>query len=59
MLALAETMHDGLIQMLIAQTDQGFLGVINVKVSDVIDLELGGQGQCGLLEAGPHVEEHI
>ncbi|WWC58375.1 uncharacterized protein I303_100915 [Kwoniella dejecticola CBS 10117] len=23
--------------------DQGFLGVINVKVSDVIDLELGGQ----------------
>jgi hypothetical protein len=25
--------------------DQGFLGVINVKVSDVLDLELGGQGQ--------------
>lgn len=27
------------------QTDQGFLGVINVKVTDVIDLELGGQGE--------------
>jgi hypothetical protein len=26
------------------KTDQGFLGVINVKVTDVIDLELGGQG---------------
>jgi len=25
------------------KTDQGFLGVINVKVSDVLDLELGGQ----------------
>jgi hypothetical protein len=25
--------------------DQGFLGVINIKVSDVIDLELGGQGE--------------
>lgn len=25
--------------------DQGFLGVINLKVSDVIDLELGGQGK--------------
>lgn len=24
--------------------DQGFLGVINLKISDVIDLELGGQG---------------
>ena len=24
--------------------DQGFLGVINVKVSDVLDLELGGTG---------------
>ncbi len=24
--------------------DQGFLGVVNVKVSDVIDLELGGHG---------------
>jgi hypothetical protein len=30
---------------LTSQTDQGFLGVINVKVTDVIDLELGGQGQ--------------
>lgn len=27
------------------QSDQGFLGVINVKVTDVIDLELGGQGE--------------
>ena len=27
------------------QSDQGFLGVINVKVSDVIDLEMGGQGE--------------
>lgn len=26
--------------------DQGFLGVINIKVSDVLDLELGGQGEC-------------
>ncbi|NXD32198.1 PUB1 ligase, partial [Spelaeornis formosus] len=25
------------------KSDQGFLGVINVKVSDVLDLELGGQ----------------
>jgi hypothetical protein len=25
--------------------DQGFLGVINVKVSDVLDLELGGHGE--------------
>lgn len=24
--------------------DQGFLGVINVKVTDVLDLELGGHG---------------
>lgn len=30
------------------KTDQGFLGVINVKVADVIDLELGGQGESGL-----------
>lgn len=28
------------------QQDQGFLGVINIKVSDVLDLELGGQGEC-------------
>ena len=26
--------------------DQGFLGVVNVRVSDVIDLELGGHGAC-------------
>jgi hypothetical protein len=24
--------------------DQGFLGVVNVKVSSVIDLDLGGEG---------------
>jgi hypothetical protein len=26
--------------------DQGFLGVVNVRVSDVLDLELGGHGRC-------------
>lgn len=26
--------------------DQGFLGVINLKVADVIDLDSGGQGEC-------------
>lgn len=25
--------------------DQGFLGVVNVRVSDVLDLELGGHGK--------------
>ena len=29
--------------------DQGFLGVINLKISDVLDLELGGQGKSSLL----------
>ena len=24
--------------------DQGFLGVVNIRVSDVLDLELGGHG---------------
>jgi len=24
--------------------DQGFLGVVNIRVSDALDLELGGQG---------------
>ena len=28
--------------------DQGFLGVINIKVSQVIDLELGGEGELCL-----------
>ena len=32
--------------------DQGFLGVVNVRVSDVIDLELGGHGACCRLLAG-------
>jgi hypothetical protein len=27
--------------------DQGFLGVINLKVADVIDLDSGGQGESG------------
>lgn len=26
------------------QKDQGFLGVVNIKVSDVLDLVLGGHG---------------
>ena len=26
--------------------DQGFLGVVNIRVADVIDLELGGHGEC-------------
>lgn len=26
--------------------DQGFLGVVNVRISDVLDLELGGHGEC-------------
>lgn len=26
--------------------DQGFLGVVNVRVSDVLDLELDGHGAC-------------
>lgn len=25
--------------------DQGFLGVVNIKVTDVLDLELGGHGK--------------
>jgi E3 ubiquitin-protein ligase NEDD4 len=36
------------------KSDQGFLGVINIKVSDVIDLELGGQGESSSRKAvGP------
>lgn len=31
--------------------DQGFLGVVNIRVSDVLDLELGGYGACELLVA--------
>lgn len=26
--------------------DQGFLGVINVRIGDVIDLQMGGDGAC-------------
>jgi hypothetical protein len=42
-------MTPGLGGKLTSQTDQGFLGVINVKVTDVIDLELGGQGKSAFL----------
>ena len=28
--------------------DQGFLGVVNVRVSDALDLELGGHGTFSL-----------
>lgn len=27
--------------------DQGFLGVINVRIGDVIDLQMGGDGMSG------------
>lgn len=27
--------------------DQGFLGVVNVRVGSVIDLDAGGDGMCG------------
>lgn len=27
--------------------DQGFLGVINVRIGDVIDLQMGGDGKLG------------
>jgi len=33
--------------------DQGFLGVVNIKVSDVLDLELGGHGQYPFV-GSPH-----
>jgi len=26
--------------------DQGFLGVVNVRVGSVIDLDVGGDGEC-------------
>lgn len=29
--------------------DQGFLGVINVRIGDVIDLDVGGEGSATLL----------
>jgi E3 ubiquitin-protein ligase NEDD4 len=29
--------------------DQGFLGVINVRIGDVIDLQMGGDGKLGCL----------
>ena len=34
--------------------DQGFLGVVNVRVSDVLDLELGGHGmsECTAMLGG-------
>jgi hypothetical protein len=30
--------------------DQGFLGVINIRIGDVIDLEMGGDGMLLLLD---------
>lgn len=30
--------------------DQGFLGVVNVRVSDVLDLELGGHGTSPIVD---------
>jgi hypothetical protein len=33
--------------------DQGFLGVINVRVGDVLDLSLGGDGLFPSLGLGP------
>jgi hypothetical protein len=29
--------------------DQGFLGVINVRIGDVIDLDVGGEGSATLM----------
>ena len=34
--------------------DQGFLGVVNVRVSDVLDLELGGHGESLI-----HIAQHF
>jgi E3 ubiquitin-protein ligase NEDD4 len=33
--------------------DQGFLGVVNVRVSDVLDVDLGGHGQSPPCEPYP------
>ncbi len=33
--------------------DQGFLGVINVRIGDVIDLDVGGEGSVTLLRRLP------
>lgn len=30
--------------------DQGFLGVINIRVGDVLDISLGGEGELSLLK---------
>lgn len=35
--------------------DQGFLGVVNVRVSDILDLELGGHGVFSPLTLKPLV----
>lgn len=35
--------------------DQGFLGVVNIRVGDVVDLELGGHGKDSL----PRIREFI
>ena len=31
--------------------DQGFLGVINVRIGDVMDLDIGGEGTFFLVES--------
>ena len=36
--------------------DQGFLGVVNIRVSDVLDLELGGQGVSLLFSRLSHFQ---
>jgi E3 ubiquitin-protein ligase NEDD4 len=35
--------------------DQGFLGVVNIQVSNYLDLELGGHGMCLPLSGLPSV----
>lgn len=35
--------------------DQGFLGVINVRIGDVIDLDVGGEGSATLLHRLPNL----
>ena len=34
--------------------DQGFLGVVNVRVSDVLDLDMGGHGPSPSLRVSLH-----
>lgn len=34
--------------------DQGFLGVINIRIGDVIDLDMGGDGILIVLKSSEH-----